>query len=45
MGAEGTIQGMLCDGYDDEDWYDFTLPAYHGLWADQIGQRMKVQNI
>ena len=21
------------DGYDDEDWYEFTLPAYHGLWA------------
>ena len=33
MGAAGTIQGMLCDGYDDEDWYEFTLPAYHGLWA------------
>ena len=33
MGLEGTIQGMLCDGYDDEDWYEFTLPAYHGLWA------------
>ena len=33
MGTEGTIQGMLCDGYDDEDWYEFTVPAYHGLWA------------
>jgi hypothetical protein len=33
MGDAGTIQGMLCDGYDDEDWYEFTLPAYHGLWA------------
>ena len=33
MGLAGTIQGMLCDGYDDEDWYEFTLPAYHGLWA------------
>ena len=33
MGLEGTIQGMLCDGYDDEDWYEFTVPAYHGLWA------------
>jgi hypothetical protein len=33
MGAEGTIQGMLCDGYDEEDWYEFTVPAYHGLWA------------
>jgi hypothetical protein len=33
MGTEGTIQGMLCDGYDEEDWYEFTVPAYHGLWA------------
>jgi hypothetical protein len=33
MGVTGTIQGMVCDGYDDEDWYEFTLPAYHGLWA------------
>ena len=33
MGLEGTIQGMVCDGYDDEDWYQFTVPAYHGLWA------------
>ena len=33
MGFDGTIQGMLCDGYDDEDWYEFNLPAYHGLWA------------
>jgi len=33
MGGNGTIQGMVCDGYDDEDWYEFTLPAYHGLWA------------
>ena len=33
MGLSGTIQGMLCDGYDDEDWYEFTVPAYHGLWA------------
>ena len=33
MGLEGTIQGMVCDGYDDEDWYEFTVPAYHGLWA------------
>ena len=33
MGMEGTIQGMVCDLYDDEDWYEFTVPAYHGLWA------------
>ena len=33
MGMSGTIQGMACDGYDDEDWYEFTVPAYHGLWA------------
>ena len=33
MGLSGTIQGMACDGYDDEDWYQFTVPAYHGLWA------------
>ncbi len=33
MGLSGTIQGMACDGYDDEDWYKFVVPAYHGLWA------------
>ena len=33
MGLAGSIQGMVCDGYDDEDWYEFTVPAYHGLWA------------
>ena len=33
MGLTGTIQGMLCDSYDDEDWYQFTVPAYHGMWA------------
>ena len=33
MGMAGTVQGMLCDGYDDEDWYKFVVPAYHGLWA------------
>ena len=32
-GTAGTIAGMICDGYDDEDWYEFTVPAYHGLWA------------
>ena len=33
MGLSGTIQGMACEGYDDEDWYEFTVPAYHGIWA------------
>ena len=33
MGLSGSIQGMACDGYDDEDWYMFVVPAYHGLWA------------
>ena len=33
MGLTGTIQGMACQGYDDEDWYEFTVPAYHGIWA------------
>ena len=33
LGNAGTITGMVCTGYDDEDWYEFTVPAYHGLWA------------
>ena len=33
LGNAGTTSGMICDGYDDEDWYEFTVPAYHGLWA------------
>ncbi len=33
LGNAGTITGMVCKQYDDEDWYEFTVPAYHGLWA------------
>ena len=25
--------GMLCQGYDDVDYFEITVPAYHGLWA------------
>jgi hypothetical protein len=28
-----TFSGMLCQGYDDVDYYEITVPAYHGLWA------------
>ena len=27
------FSGMLCQGYDDVDYFEITVPAYHGLWA------------
>jgi hypothetical protein len=28
-----TFSGMVCQGYDDVDYFEITVPAYHGLWA------------
>ena len=25
--------GMVCAGFDDQDWFEISVPAYHGLWA------------
>ncbi len=33
LGTEGQFPGSICDGYDAEDWYSWTLPANHGLWV------------
>ncbi len=35
MGADGhgAFTGMACFGFDTEDWYQVTVPAYHGMWA------------
>lgn len=27
------FSGMLCQGFDDVDYFEITVPAYHGLWA------------
>ena len=35
-GMSGSVTGMVCDGpdsVDTTDWYEFTVPAHHGLWA------------
>ena len=35
-GMSGSITGMVCDGTDSldtADWFEFTVPADHGLWA------------
>ena len=32
----GSVTGMICDGPDSvdaEDWFEFSVPANHGLWA------------
>ena len=31
--GNGVFTGMLCNQYDTVDWYAFTIPAYHGMWA------------
>jgi len=28
-----TFTGMVCAGYDDVDYFEISVPAYHGLWA------------
>ena len=30
---EGTLTGMVCDGYDEYDYYLLDVPAYYGVWA------------
>ena len=30
---QGTLTGMICDGFDDYDYYLLDVPAYHGAWA------------
>ena len=32
-GEQVTITGMVCAGYDPEDWYAITVPADYGVWA------------
>ncbi len=27
------FSGMICAGFDDQDWFEISVPAYHGLWA------------
>ena len=27
------FSGMVCAGFDDQDWFEISVPAYHGLWA------------
>jgi len=33
MTGTTTFSGMLCDDYDEEDWYAITIPAYHGAYV------------
>lgn len=33
MTGTNTFTGMLCDTYDEEDWYTITIPAYHGAYV------------
>ena len=33
MTERSTFTGMLCDDYDEEDWYSITVPAYHGAYV------------
>ena len=33
MSATTSFGGMLCDAYDEEDWYSITVPAYHGAYV------------
>ena len=33
MSGTSTFTGMLCDDYDEEDWYSITIPAYHGAYV------------
>ena len=30
---EGTLTGMVCDGYDNYDYYLIDVPANYGVWA------------
>jgi len=32
MTGTTTFGGMLCDDYDEEDWFKVTVPAYHGAY-------------
>jgi hypothetical protein len=32
-GMQGTLTGMICEGYDDYDYYLLDVPAYYGAWA------------
>ena len=29
----GAFTGTLCDQYDMSDWFQLTVPAYHGIWV------------
>jgi hypothetical protein len=31
--GNGAFTGMVCAGFDTEDWFQVTVPAYHGMWA------------
>ena len=33
MTGTSTFTGMLCDDFDEEDWYSITIPAYHGAYV------------
>ncbi|MFL2965640.1 MAG: hypothetical protein ACJZ5A_04795 [Candidatus Thalassarchaeaceae archaeon] len=32
LGSSGAFTGTICDGYDDEDWYSYTLAPDEGFW-------------
>ena len=32
LGSSGAFTGSICDGYDDEDWYSYTLAPDEGFW-------------
>ena len=33
MSSTTSFGGMLCDDFDEEDWYTITIPAYHGAYV------------
>ena len=32
LGPSGTFSGSICDGYDDQDWFSYTLAPDEGFW-------------
>tara|TARA_B110000014_G_scaffold9457_1_gene6553 strand:- start:685 stop:2526 length:1842 start_codon:yes stop_codon:yes gene_type:complete len=32
LGSSGSFTGTICDGYDDEDWFSYTLAPDEGFW-------------
>ena len=32
-GSRNSFTGMVCMNYDNIDWYQFEIPAYHGMWS------------